>query len=353
VAIGEDFQARTEDSITSPYQQRTYNASHVAANLIMTAKGGGRKGSKLKDYVSDKLSIAGVSERVKDLFSSLGLCRSIKYMNLAADKAVDSIIREGWDSKGRAFGLLIQTFDNMGMRKRMGYVQYTLLILIYMPVEKLIEMNIYPNPARSDHEAACSECLSWSGRAWSDVKDITEADEDHSNDYFDFSITNVDGVLLASEVTLPSIEFIIMAMNKRILPTLDESREMIQANTFDTDTDQTISHSASGRVTSMTMNTDEVTMNMAELNVREFEVDDINNLDEDGLHHENKSIYEINNAKMDVPWQLDLNNKNTVKKLMTTRTIYVSGALLVRATKPRLILTMQMRILLITHLIYH
>lgn len=94
-------------------------------------------------------------------------------------------------------------------------------------------------------------------------------------------------------------------------------------------------------------------MNMAELNVREFEVDDINNLDEDGLHHENKSIYEINKAKMDVPWQLDLNNKNTVKKLMTTRTIYVSGALLVRATKPRLILTMQMRILLITHLIYH
>ena len=108
-----------------------------------------------------------------------------------------------------------------------------------------------------------------------------------------------------------------MAMNKRILPTLDESREMTQANTFDTDTDQTISHSASGRVTSMTMNTDEVTMNMAELNVREFEVDDINDLDEDGLHHENKSIYEINNAKMDVPWQLDLNNKNTVKKLMT------------------------------------
>ena len=256
VAIGEDFQARTEDSITSPYQQRTYNASHVAANLIMTAKGGGRKGSKLKDYVSDKLSIAGVSERVKDLFSSLGLCRSIKYMNLAANKAVDSIIREGWDPKGRAFGLLIQTFDNMGMRKRMGYVQYTLLILIYMPVEKLIEMNIYPNPARSDHEAACSECLSWSGRAWSDVKDITEADEDHSNDYFDFSITNADGVLLASEVTLPSIEFIIMAMNKSILPTLDKSREMIQANTFDTDTDQTISHSASGRVTSMTMNTD-------------------------------------------------------------------------------------------------
>ena len=144
-----------------------------------------------------------------------------------------------------------------------------------------------------------------------------------------------------------------MAMNKRILPTLDESREMIQANTFDTDTDQTISHCASGRVTSMTMNTDEVTMNMAELNVREFEVDDINNLDKDGLHHENKSIYEINKAKMDVPWQLDLNNKNTVKKLMTTRTIYVSGALLVRATKPRLILTMQMRILLITHLIYH
>ncbi len=67
----------------------------------------------------------------------------------------------------------------------------------------------------------------------------------------------------------------------------------------------------------MSLNTDEVTVNMAKLNVREFEVDDINNLDEDGLHQENKSIYEINNAKMDVPWQLDLNNNNTMNKLMT------------------------------------
>jgi hypothetical protein len=60
VATGEDFQVRTEECMASPYQQRAYNATHVAANLIMTAKGGGRKGSKLKDYVSDKLSIAGV-----------------------------------------------------------------------------------------------------------------------------------------------------------------------------------------------------------------------------------------------------------------------------------------------------
>jgi hypothetical protein len=52
-------------------------------------------------------------------------------------------------------------------------------------------------------------------------------------------------------------------------------------------------------------------------NAKGFEVNDINDLDEDGLHQENKSIYEINNAKMDVPWQLDLKNKNTVKKLMT------------------------------------
>ena len=151
------------------------------------------------------------------------------------------------------------------------------------------------------------------------MKDIIDddIDEDRSNDYFDFSITNADGVLMAREVTLPSIEFVIMAMNERILLTLDKSREMIHANNFDTNTDQTISHSASGRVTSMSMNTDEVTMNMDDLNVREFEVDDINDLDEDGLHQENKSIYKINNAKMYAPWKINLNNKNTVKKLMT------------------------------------
>jgi hypothetical protein len=88
VATGEDFQASMGECKSNLFQQRAYNATHVPANLILTAKGGGRKGSKLKDYVSNKLSIAGILECVKDLISSLGLCQSIKYMNLAADKAV-------------------------------------------------------------------------------------------------------------------------------------------------------------------------------------------------------------------------------------------------------------------------
>ncbi len=201
----------------------------------------------------------------------------------------------------------------------MGYVQYTLLILIFISMERLIEMNIYPNPTRTDHKAACCKCLSWYGKLWSDVKDIvsTNVDKDGDDNFFDFLITTAGGILMACEVTLPLIEFVIMAMKEHILPTLDESREMIDANNFDSDADQTISHSATGRVLSMSMNTDEVTMNMAELNVSKIEVDDIEDLDVDSLHQDNKSIYKINNAKMDVPWKLDLNSKNTVKKLLS------------------------------------
>jgi hypothetical protein len=108
-----------------------------------------------------------------------------------------------------------------------------------------------------------------------------------------------------------------MAIKERILPTLDDLREMINANNFDSDTDQRISHSAIGRVLSMSMNTDKATMNMAELNVSKIDIDDIKDLDVYGLHQDNKSIYQINNAKMDVPWKLDLNSKNTVKKLLS------------------------------------
>jgi len=126
IATGLEFAEPEEDRERGAMEQRTYNMTFAASDLMRTAKGGGVRGSRLKDHLSDHLNIAGVTDRIKDLFSSIGMSRSRNYMNLAQDRAVDKIIRQGWDPKGRGYGILAKAYDNMGMRKRAGYVQYVL-----------------------------------------------------------------------------------------------------------------------------------------------------------------------------------------------------------------------------------
>lgn len=54
-------------------------------------------------------------------------------MDLSQDRAVNNLIKEGWDPAGKGFEIIDFAYDNMGMRKRMGYVQYMLLELLIIP----------------------------------------------------------------------------------------------------------------------------------------------------------------------------------------------------------------------------
>lgn len=103
--------------------QRQYNATFAASDLLRTAKGGCRRGSKFKDFMSDQLNIAGVGDHVRDLVGCFGLCRSRTYLPMAENRAVNEKIRSGWDPAGRGYGLVVGAYDNVGMKKRAGYVQ--------------------------------------------------------------------------------------------------------------------------------------------------------------------------------------------------------------------------------------
>ena len=83
--------ADLDDSTTRrKYPQREHNMSFVATEMIRTLKGGGvHHASKLKDFISDNLTVAGVPDYIKDFFSECGLGKSRKYINLAQDRAVD------------------------------------------------------------------------------------------------------------------------------------------------------------------------------------------------------------------------------------------------------------------------
>ena len=104
IAIGERF-LREDDARKDSLDQRQYNASFAASDLLRTSKGGCRRGSKFKDLISDHLNIAGVSDHVRDLLGFFGLCRSRTYLSLSEDKAVNEKIKQGWDPSGRGYGL--------------------------------------------------------------------------------------------------------------------------------------------------------------------------------------------------------------------------------------------------------
>ena len=199
IATGLPFVESLDGGCQDPHQQRTYNQSYSAADCLRSAKGGGVCRTTLKDFIPDNLGITGISDRLKDLFSAIGLSRSCNYLSLAQDKAVDSIIRDGWDPIGRGYGIIAKAYDNMGMRMWIKYVQYTLMVILFLSVGQLITMGVYPDPSNKNYKEAKEICLS-------SIK-LLESDDP---EYFSVEITKADSRLMAGAVTLPSIEFACM-----------------------------------------------------------------------------------------------------------------------------------------------
>ena len=123
IATGEPFLSAEDRGAVCAYEQKQYNATFVSADLSRTAKGGGPRGSKLKDNLSNHLNTSNANKHMKSLLSFLGLSRSKTYLSFSQDRAVKEKIKSGWDPKGRGFGIIVGAYDNIniGFRKRMGY----------------------------------------------------------------------------------------------------------------------------------------------------------------------------------------------------------------------------------------
>ena len=150
--------------------QRERNASFVATDLLRTMKGGGYYGSPLKQLISDHLYVGNVSDALIQFFNFVGLSRSKKTLSLSSGDAVREKIKQGWSIEGKRFGVLVGASDNMGLRRKRGWEQYTNLMLIFYSCEWMIEQRLYPDP-KLPPEVAWERCHSNVGKDWSEVKD--------------------------------------------------------------------------------------------------------------------------------------------------------------------------------------
>lgn len=153
IGTGIRFKQQGDRSEENNLYQKEYNSSFVAADQIRAMKGGGHRDSFLKNSISDKLLASNAKTSVIRFFSQLGLCKSPNYITISTDRAVEDKMKRGWDPTGRGYGLIVGAYDNIGFRKIKGYVQYTLLSIIFVPVAVLISIGVYPNPTMKPEDA--------------------------------------------------------------------------------------------------------------------------------------------------------------------------------------------------------
>ena len=208
IATGETFISAEDHGKVGAYKQKEYNATFVSADLTRTTKGGGPHGSYLKDNISNHPNTSNASDQMKSLLSILGLSQSKTYLSFSHDCAVTEKIKMGWDPKGKGYGLIIGAYNNIGFRKRTGYVQSVMMTIIYFPALVLIAMKVYPDPKNKNHTKAKYKCLSCDRFDWDDVSCIPSEQEGHNG----FKITKEDATMLAREVTLPLIKFVLHLM---------------------------------------------------------------------------------------------------------------------------------------------
>ena len=303
IATGDEF---TQEEGRRVYQQKEHNAVFVATDILRTAKGGGPRGSRFKDLMTNHLNVTGSNEHMKKLLTYLGLSRSKTFLAISQDTVVARKISEGWSVLGKGYGIIIGAYDNIGFRKRTGYVQFIMMCILFYPVAVLIELKIYPDPKKDIAEAK-AECLSRDRIAWEDISALEPGHEG----FYQFEITKDDALLLAKEVTLPSIEYVLYAMKEGLLPTLQQAREYLdrEDNTI-LDTDIPRSATARRRVP------EGAEMNIAEMSLAEEQLGSVNNLDDDYLddnaNNNGKTIYDINNCTVDKPFPEDLNSTQGV-----------------------------------------
>lgn len=296
ISTGEKF---TQDNNIkqSAYAQKERSSIFTAADIIRTAKGGGPNGSKFKDLISNHLNASGSNDHMKTLLSHIGVSRAKTFLNFSQDVATTKMIKKGYKVKGKGFGLLIGAYDNIGFRKRAGFMQFIMMSLLYYPPTTLIKLRIYPDPRNNNYDAAISNCISRDRFDWDEVK------EDYK-----FSITKEDALLLAAEVTLPSIQYVLDLMKDGSLPSLESARTYVEGE-GNTTINTKIPHSAIARRT-VAEAADDV---IAQIDLDEDQVGSVNDLDDDYLDNKRKAtIYDTNNCVVDTPFSEDLNSTQAV-----------------------------------------
>ena len=203
-------------------------------------------------------------------------------------------IRNKWTPEGKAYDLPVMCSDNLGMCRKMGYVQYTMLNHQSYPAKVLIDAGIYPDPSDPDSQGVNFT----QPTEWEDIKDG-----------YTFHISPDDCHLLVTEVTLPTMSYALHMVEAGTLPSVDDARAFLDSNQqvdFDSDIPQ---RASARRFIPDSERGGDTIVGTSDLTARDIE--EVNEQDGDLNELEVEeaargSIYDVNHATIDLPLKRDL-----------------------------------------------
>jgi hypothetical protein len=168
----------------------------------------------------------------------------------------------------------------------------------------MIKLGVYPDPNKPPDEAYSQEYYEFVERREWDVNE------------YNFEVDNHATSVLLEKVTLEAIEFVLQGLTEGAFPTVDDAKEFVgRTGAKGILSQYKIPNSASLRRSVKSPDDPNFTATMTASSVQQTHLHDLDSLDDDELD-QYKSIYDINNATIDIPIHGDLNSSAVVHCLV-------------------------------------
>ena len=240
-------------------------------------------GAQLQAHVSDQF--------VYTLLNDFGLSYGKKRTTNASYDDVKQMLLKGAFGKTKKYDYVIVCYDNLGFRVRTsrnrncGYDQFTKVTFITDTTEDLISLKVYPDPTKS---STAQRLLSRERKDW-----LTERVKDDVG-FEQVLKVNKDDVNLLADLSLSVIDALLEAESKGGLPTSEEAELMLEEQNYSTWSDP-----------------------LPELfdSVQAVQTNEAQELLPQRRLDTGTTPLDANNATIDNPMELDLNSKETCRKL--------------------------------------
>eukprot|EP00978_Attheya_sp_CCMP212_P027338 scaffold91542_cov48-Attheya_sp.AAC.5 len=258
----------------------------------------GKHGSRIftacqfQQVLAEQLRLYNVPKQVQEWLSKFRVSSSYTMANLKHFDKIDRKLLEGWDPGELAYGLIAILYDNLGFRIRgasAGYDQYTMIKLKLITKKMLDGIKVYGKNR-----------LSWARKIW----DEERKNDDNSASMF---LPQPEDDAVLSDRTLGHIKIVMELFEK--LPSIEQCIKQINSSLNDNMYGKYLPANF-GEMSKVQLK-ECVSHTTVESEVSEDEVQE----PDDFVGNSKPTFYERNNAKVEVPWHMDLACTETLVKL--------------------------------------
>jgi hypothetical protein len=285
------------------YVKTTFAAKEIIRYLQSSMPGA------LKDIMGAQLMAQDVPNAVFNILNDFGITPG-KGAGLSSDKGLAYFkLEQGLeDFCNDRYALVITYYDNMGFKqraKRIGYKQYTKQIHVVITREELIELGIYKDPTKPPEEQTelSRERKKWLVERQSHGFDDVCAPRTDENGYDDYNC-------LAKSV-LSSIDSLLSLVQNEKLPNLEECKELLKYANVEWP------HAVPDTYGARREAQDDINYSPCDGEGDDDcgDVEDENVVDDEAGDQKpaarKQTSLGVNNARVDVPMERDLNEKKT------------------------------------------